>query len=58
MPAKPKKTKTPGSSWTFLEGVLTIHHRGETVVLGRYANHEWASKAAAKYFEAHGGQQR
>lgn len=43
------KPKKPEFTWAFDDGVLTIHHDGKTVVLGRYAAHEWAAAAAAKY---------
>jgi len=46
---------TPSSTWSFEEGSLTIHHLGKTVSLGRYANREFAAKAAARYFARRGG---
>jgi len=45
----------PSSTWSFEEGSLTIHHLGKTVSLGRYANREFAAKAAARYFAKRGG---
>ena len=39
----------PRWTWAFEEGILTIHHLGKTLSLGRYASHEFAAKAAARY---------
>jgi hypothetical protein len=47
------RSKKPSSTWSFEEGTLTIHHLGKTVSLGRYANHEFAAKAAALYIAKH-----
>ncbi len=41
--------KKPSFTWVFSEGVLTVHHFGKTVSLGRYATHELAAKAAEVY---------
>ena len=43
------------STWIFENGTLTIQHHGQTVSLGRYATREYAAKAAAVYFDKHGG---
>jgi hypothetical protein len=48
--------KKSTSTWRYYEGVLTVHHLGERVSLGRYATREHAAKAAAAYFANHGGQ--
>jgi hypothetical protein len=48
-------TDKPASTWSFDQGVLTVHHLGKTVSLGRYATHEFAARAAAAYFAKHGG---
>jgi hypothetical protein len=45
----------PASTWSFEEGTLTVHHLGKTVSLGRYATHDLAAKAAARYFAQHDG---
>jgi hypothetical protein len=47
------RSQKPAWTWAFEEGVLTIDHRGTTVSLGRYANHEYAAKAAALYIAKH-----
>lgn len=47
------RSKKPSSTWSFEEGTLTVHHLGKTVSLGRYANHEFAAKAAALYIAKH-----
>ncbi len=49
--------KKARSSWSFEEGVLTIYHLGEKIVLGRYKTHELAEKAAELYFARHEGRQ-
>ncbi len=43
----------PASTWSFDQGILTVHHLGKTVSLGRYATHEFAAKAAAVYSAKH-----
>jgi hypothetical protein len=50
------KQKKPAFTWLFDEGVLTLTHDGKTVSLGRYADREWAAKAAAAYIAKRGGQ--
>ncbi|HEY5379302.1 MAG TPA: hypothetical protein VIJ78_07165 [Pseudolabrys sp.] len=48
-----KNSKKSASTWTFDQGVLTINHSGTIVSLGRYANHEFAAKAAELYIADH-----
>lgn len=48
-------SKKPPSTWSFEEETLTVHHLDKTVSLGRYANCEFAAKAAALYFARRGG---
>jgi hypothetical protein len=45
----------PASTWTYENGRLTVSHLGESVSLGRYANREFAARAAAAYFAGRGG---
>jgi hypothetical protein len=40
-------------TWAFEEGVLTVDHLGAVVSLGRYANRDYAAKAAALYIAKH-----
>ncbi len=46
-------SKVPSWTWAFEEGILTVHHLGTTVSLGRYATREFAARAAALYIEEH-----
>jgi hypothetical protein len=43
----------PASTWSFDQGILTVHYLGKTVSLGRYATHEFAAKGAAVCFAKH-----
>lgn len=45
--------KDPSWTWAFKDGTLTVDHKGNRVSLGRYANREFAAKAAALYIEKH-----
>jgi hypothetical protein len=53
-----KATATPASTWSYEDGTLTIVHLGKTVSLGRYKTRELAAKAAATYFDKHGGKDK
>jgi hypothetical protein len=46
--------KKPSFTWVFSEGVLTIHHFGKSISLGKYATRQLAAKAAAAYRARHG----
>jgi hypothetical protein len=48
-----KTMEKPASTWSFDQGILTVHYLGKTVSLGRYATHEFAANAAAVYFAKH-----
>ena len=52
-----KKPAKPMSTWLFEDGRLTVQHLGATISLGRYATREFAARAAAVYFDKHGGRQ-
>jgi hypothetical protein len=51
------KSKKPGSTWSYSNGVLVVDHDGRTVVIGTFETRQLAAKAAAEYFARHGGQQ-
>lgn len=52
---RPATDMSMESTWRFEEGRLIIYHLGDKVSLGRYATREHAARAAAIYFEKHGG---